>query len=379
MHDIHLFVPHFDVEASLTEIRTCLEKGWTGLGFKTVEFEKAWSEYTGLPNAHFVNSATSGLHLAVKILKDRWGWQDDDEVITTPFTFVSTNHALVYEKLKPVFADIDAHLCLDPAAVERMIGPRTRAVMFVGLGGSTGQWPAIVELCRRRGLKIILDSAHQSGTTLAGRTPGLDADATVFSFHAVKNLGTADGGMLCFADPADDVHARRLSWLGIDKDTFQPTLDGGNYKWRYEVNEIGYKYHGNSIMAALGLVQLRRLEADNAHRRRISAVYDEEFAGTSGIGLIPQPRGMVSSRHLYQVRIARRDAAILFLNDHRIFPGVHYRDNTQYQVYAEAHGTCPEAARASDEVLSLPLHLGITEEDARRVAGVLRRFVAAAA
>ena len=260
MHDIHLFVPHFDVEASLAEIRTCLEKGWTGLGFKTVEFETAWSEYTGLPHAHFVHSATSGLHLAVKILKDRGGWQDGDEIITTPFTFVSTNHAIVYENLKPVFADIDTHLCLDPIAVERLIGPRTRAVMFVGIGGNTGQWP------RHRGAvpparplphpRFRPSGGHHAGRARAGPRR---RDATVFSFHAVKNLGTADGGMVCFADAADDVRARRLSWLGIDKDTFQRTLDGGNYKWRYEVNEIGYKYHGNSIMAALGLVQLRRL------------------------------------------------------------------------------------------------------------------------
>ena len=103
------------------------------------------------------------------------------------------------------------------------------------------------------------------------------------------------------------------------------------------------------------------------------------WPASPGIGLIPQPSDTVSSRHLYQVRIARRDAAIPFLNGHRIFPGVHYRDNTQYQVYIEAQGTCPEAARAGDEVLSLPLHLGVAEDDARRVAGVLRQFVADAA
>src|SRR5881394_596340 len=113
---IHLFVPSFRVDECLAGIRECLEKGWTGLGFKTVEFEAAWAAYTGLPHAHFLNSATAGLHLAVKLLKEQHGWADGDEIITTPLTFVSTNHAILYERMRPVFADVDEYLCLDPAS-----------------------------------------------------------------------------------------------------------------------------------------------------------------------------------------------------------------------------------------------------------------------
>lgn len=136
MKTINIFRPEFRVDECLDEIRECLEKGWTGLGFKTLEFEEAWKKYTGLPNAHFLNSATSGLHLAVKILKDFHGWQDGDEIITTPLTFVSTNHAVLYENLNPVFADIDYSLNLDPESVAAKIGPKTRAIMFVGIGGN---------------------------------------------------------------------------------------------------------------------------------------------------------------------------------------------------------------------------------------------------
>lgn len=375
MGDINLFVPRFDVEACLTEIRECLERGWTGLGFKTVEFERAWCNFTGLPHGHFLNSATAGLHLAVKILKARLGWADGDEIITTPFTFVSTNHAILYEGLRPVFADIDDHLCLDPQSIAERIGPRTRAVIFVGHGGSTGQWQAVVDLCRARGLVLILDAAHQTGTRFRGRTPAADADVSIFSFQAVKNLPTADAGMICFAAAEDDAAARRLAWLGIDKDTFQRTIGQGAYKWRYEVDEVGYKYHGNSIMAAIGLVQLRHVEADNAWRRAISAVYDRELAGIDGIGLIPDAPDCVSSRHLYQVRVRQRDDAILYLNERRIFPGVHYRDNTLYKVYDFAAHSCSRASAASGEILSLPLHLGVSEEDAVFVARNLIDFV----
>ena len=110
---IQLFAPKFRVEECLAEIRECLEKGWTGIGFKTLEMEKAWKEYTGFPHAHFLNSNTSGLHLAFEIFKKKYGWLDGDEVITTPLTFVSVNHAILYANLKPIFADVDQYLCLD--------------------------------------------------------------------------------------------------------------------------------------------------------------------------------------------------------------------------------------------------------------------------
>ena len=136
---VQLFVPQYRIEECLSEIRTCLETGWTGAGFKTIEFETAWKKYTGLPNCHFLSSATAGLHLAVKLLKISNGWEDDAEIITTPLTFVSTNHAILYEQLTPIFADVDEYLCLDPKSVEKLITEKTKAVMFVGLGGNYGR------------------------------------------------------------------------------------------------------------------------------------------------------------------------------------------------------------------------------------------------
>lgn len=224
---IQLFVPSYRIDECLKEVRECLEKGWTGLGFKTVEFEKAWANYAKLPHAHFLNSNTSGLHLALYILKTRLGWDDDDEVITTPFTFVSTNHAILHARLRPVFADIDDYLCLDPSSVASRITSRTRAVMFVGVGGNTGQYDKIVDLCRESGLRLILDAAHMAGTRVGGWQVGPEPDAVVFSFQAVKNLPTADAGMICFKDGEDDDRVRKLSWLGISKDTYTRTAAQG--------------------------------------------------------------------------------------------------------------------------------------------------------
>lgn len=374
MKPIQLFVPTFRVEECLAQVRECLEKGWTGLGFKTNEFEQAWKEYTGLPHAHFLNSATSGLHLAVRLLKERYRWEDGDEVISTPLTFVSSNHAILYENLRPVFADVDDYLCLDPVSVAARITPRTRAVLFVGLGGNAGQLEAMVRLCRERGLKLILDAAHMSGTRLNGRHVGAEADVTVFSFHAVKNLPTADSGMICFPDAESDAAVRHWTWLGIDKDTFARTQSDATYKWYYDVEHVGFKYHGNSIMAGIGLVSLKYLEADNTHRRQLAEWYDERLGGIPGIERVRVGPGCESARHLYQVLVERRDDVMVGLNQAQIYPGVHYRDNTRYAMYA-GQPACPNAARASDRVISLPMHLQLGREDVDRVCEALRQLV----
>jgi len=362
---IQLFVPTFKVQECLEEMKICLEKGWTGLGFKTVEFEEKWKEYTGFENAHFLNSATVGLHLAVKILKMENDWNDGDEVITTPLTFVSTNHAILYENLKPVFADVDRYLCLDPEDIEKKIGDKTKAVIFVGLGGNTGQYSKIVDICKKYNLKLILDAAHIAGTRLYGEIPGKEADVVVYSFQAVKNLPTADSGMICFKDKRYDEICRKMTWLGINKDTYSRSSDKGAYKWKYDVEYIGYKYHGNSIMAAIGIVQLKYLDQDNAYRRQIAKWYDDGFKDYyDKIKPVPVAEGCESSRHLYIIEVNNRDELLLALNECGIYPGVHYRDNTEYKMFSDAYGTCPYAHQISNRILSLPMHLQLTKKDA---------------
>jgi dTDP-4-amino-4,6-dideoxygalactose transaminase len=369
---IQLFVPTFAIDDVLAEIRECLERGWTGLGFKTVEFENRWKEYAGLPHAHFLNSATAGLHLALNVLKGEYGWKDGDEVITTPLTFVSTNHAILYENLKPVFADVDEYLCLDPQSVAQRITPKTRALIFVGLGGNTGRFEEIQALCAAHDIKLILDAAHMAGTRLHDRTP--KGDVTVYSFQAVKNLPTADSGMICFEDGGLDAIARKKTWLGINKDTYTRTNEGGTYKWLYDVEFVGFKYHGNSIMAAVGLAQLPFLERDNARRREIATRYDAGFHGLEAISPIPVAPGCLSSRHLYQIAVEKRDQMMVHLNENGVFPGVHYLSNTDYRMFSDYRGLCPHAEKMSERIISLPLHLRLTDADVDKVIDDVIRF-----
>jgi dTDP-4-amino-4,6-dideoxygalactose transaminase len=373
---INVFVPKFHTEEILNEIRECLDKGWTGLGFKTIEFENKWKDYTGLPFAHFLNSNTSGLHLAVHQLKMQNNWNEGDEIITTPITFVSTNHVILYERLKPVFADVDQYICLDPDDIERKITSKTKAVMFVGMGGNTGQYGRIIEICKKHNLKLILDAAHMAGTKFCGKHVGNEADVSVFSYQAVKNLPSADSGMICFNDEESDKLVRQLSWLGISKDTYQRfNKSEGSYKWRYDVPNLGFKYHGNSVVASIALVQLKYLNEDNLYRNHLADNYTNLLQKIPNLKIVPIAPDCVSSRHLFQVLVPNRDKVIQALYDHQIYPGVHYLDNTDYPMYHYAKGTCPQAGYYSEHLLSLPLHLNISETDQQQVVEVLLKAI----
>ena len=384
MKAIQVLQPKFRKQEILSQIEECLDKGWTGLGYKTVELEEEWKRYTYFDNAHFLSSNTVGLHLAIRILKITNQWKDGDEIITTPLTFVSSNHAITYENLTPVFADIDDQLCLDPEDVESKITRKTKAILFVGIGGNIGQYKKIKELCDKYNLKLIFDAAHCAGTTsnrilhgaiIASTQVGWDADISVFSFQAVKNLPTADSGMICFQNKDYDQLARKMSWLGIDKDTFSRSNSKGTYKWDYDVPTLGYKYHGNSIMAAMGLVGLKYLNEDNSRRREIAEIYNKELKNIKNVTIIQHNLECESSRHLYQIRVKNRDKVMEYLNTHKIYPGVHYKDNTQYELYKKGYGTCPNAHKISKELITLPIHCNLQNEDCLRVVKILKQAI----
>jgi dTDP-4-amino-4,6-dideoxygalactose transaminase len=163
--------------------------------------------------------------------------------------------------------------------------------------------------------------------------------------------------------------------MGITEDSFARFQDGC-YRWKYDVTMVGHKYHGNSVAASLALVGLRYLDEDNARRRHVADEYDRAFDGIGAIGRLPVPDGCVSSRLLYQVRIARRDAVVQFMQERGISTGVHYRDNTEFPMYAYARGTCPRSHQMSAELLSLPMHIQLTAADVARVADALIEHVA---
>jgi len=372
MNKIQVLKPRYRVDECLNEIRECLEIGWTGIGYKTVEFENKWKEYTNLSNAHFLNSATAGLHLAIKVLKDKYKWNEKTEIITTPFTFVSTNHAIKYENLTPVFADIDDSLNLDPAKVREKINENTGAIIFVGIGGNTANLIEVINIAKEHEIPIILDAAHMAGSRINGKHVGFDVDVAVFSFQAVKNLPTADSGMICFKNEEDDKYARELSWLGINKDTFNRSKQG-NYKWDYNVKEVGYKYHGNSIMAALGLVGLKYLDMDNAYRREIAYWYTNNLKDY--VKIIEHENKNETSQHLFQIVVEDREKLINYLTENNIFPGVHYRQNIEYTPYKSDKKDYPLSTYYSEHILTLPIHTFLTKNDVDYISDIVKKAI----
>jgi dTDP-4-amino-4,6-dideoxygalactose transaminase len=269
---IRLFIPTFQIENCLAEIRECLEIGWTGSGFKTLEFEKAWAKYTDVDETLFLSSNSVGLDLALRGMKKYCDWDNDSEIISTALTFVSTNHAILLNGLVPVFAEVDDSLCLDPISVKNLVNEKTKAIMYVGIGGNAANLKVLREICDKFSLKLIVDAAHMAGTKIYGKSIENFADCTIYSFQAVKNLPTADSGAIYIKDPSLREKIRKLSWLGINSDTYSRNRDG-HYKWMYEVEDLGLKANGNSIMASIALAQLKVLDEDNAIRSSIIRKY----------------------------------------------------------------------------------------------------------
>lgn len=354
--NIPLFRPSISNEA-IEAVTDVLRSGWLGLGPRTREFEEQFAAYIGAPHCVGLNSCTSAIHLALKILDLPKG----SEVITTALTFVSTNHAILYEDLKPVFADIDpATGNLSVASVAEKITDRTRALLVVHYGGYPADIDELYELARSRGIAVIEDCAHACGSTYKGARVGSHGDLHAFSFHAVKNLPMGDGGALTVRKTDDDARLRRLRWLGIDKDTFRRTTNS-TYDWEYDVPEIGYKYHMNDIGAAIGLAQLRLLDEQNARRTAIAKAYRAQLAAVPGVTLPPESDDRTSSYHLFPILVDDRDALIRKLKEAGVGTGVHYRRNDEYSMYERAD--LPATEWFSSHVLSLPMHMCVSDED----------------
>ena len=363
---IQLFRPQVREEA-IQAVGEVLRSGWLGLGPKTAEFERAFAGYTGADYCVGVNSCTSALHLALRLLTLPPG----SEVITTPLTFVSTNHAILYEGMHPVFADIEPRTGnLDAGDAARRITDHTRAMVIVHYSGYPCDLDAFYALGRAHNLPIIEDCAHACGAAYRGRRIGSHGQYHAFSFHAVKNLPMGDGGALTLSQPEDDARARALRWMGIDRSTYQRSDGGRSYQWDYRVEEVGFKYHMNDIQAAIGLAQLPFLEEENRYRARLVARYRDALAGVPGVELLQQTADRQSSHHLCPILVDGRERLIDKLNAGGVDVGMHYRRNDDYPMYEQQE--LPNTAAFTARVLSLPLHLGLTEDDVDYVAGLIR-------
>ena len=368
---IPVFRPYHD-EAEIQAVAEVIRSGWWGQGPKTDEFERRFAEFVGAPLAVALNSATAALHLALKVADVEGG-----EVISTALTFVSTNHAILYNNATPVFADVQPDtLNIDPQDIARKVTPRTRAILVVHYGGHPADLDAIHEIADAHGLVVVEDAAHAAGASYHGQPIGNISPLTCFSFHPVKNLATGDGGMITLRDEAWAARLRRLRWVGINKDTWVRSAgkEASRYSWQYDVEELGYKYHTNDINAAIGLVQLERLPQTNARRREIAAMYDEGLGDLDWLQLPTVRPDVVSARHNYVVRLAERDKLADWLREHGIATGMHYIPNHLYAMYRRYATPLPVTEREWQRLLTLPLFPGLTDDEVAYIIETIRRY-----
>ncbi len=365
---INLFKPQYGQE-ELDNLAEVLASGWTGLGPKTAEFEKEFSRYVGVPYCVGVNSCTAALDLALKLLNISHG----DEVIVPAMTFVSTAHVVSYNLAYPIFADVDyGTLGLDIEDVKRKITTRTKAIIAVHYAGRPVDMRKLKEAVG--GIPIIEDCAHAAGGAYHGRKAGSMGDIGCFSFQAVKNLSMGDGGALALNDKAMADRAKRLRWLGIDKGTWDRTKLDQSYWWEYFVDEIGLKCNMNDIAAAIGLAQLKKLDAMNARRKRIAGMYSEAFAGIGWIEIPPSDdQEFQSAWHIYCIKAEGRDRLSTHLQERGVTVGVHYKPIHLYSCYGN-RATLPVAEKAFRKILSLPMHPGLTDQDVGRVIEAISSF-----
>ena len=365
---IQVFKPSMG-EEEIAAVAEVLKSGWIGLGPKTAEFEKRFAQYIGVQYAVGVNSATAALDLALKLLHINHG----DEVIVPTMTFVSTAHVVAYNLAMPIFADVDPKtLGIDLDDVEKKITPRTKAIIPVHYGGRPVDMEKLKDIAGD--IPIIEDAAHACGGLYKSKKCGSLGDIGCFSFHAVKNLAMGDGGALTLNNKEMAERAKRLRWLGIDKGTWDRSEIDKSYWWEYFVDEIGLKCHMNDIMAAIGLVQLEKLEEMNARRREIASMYTESFKDLDWIEMPPADESdYISSWHIYCIKVKQRDELSVYLQENEIATGVHYKPIHLYKCYGNKP-VLPVAERLFQQLLSLPMYPGMTNNDVEKVTDTVRAF-----
>lgn len=366
---IFLFRPYMGQE-EIDAVSDVLRSGWIGLGPITAEFEKRFSEYIGVKHSVGLNSCTAALDIALRLLRINHG----DEVLVPAMTFVSTGHVVAYNLAYPIFVDIDENtLQLDIDDMERKITCRTKAVIPVHYGGRPCDMDRIREIAHKHNLVVIEDAAHACGAEYKTKKAGSIGDIGCFSFHAVKNLATADGGMITLNEESLARRAKKLRWLGIDKGTWDRSKLDKSYWWEYFVDEIGLKDHMNDLNASIGLVQLKKLDAMNAKRKQIAGTYTEAFKGLPIITPPQDDKDYKSSWHIYYIKIKNRDKLSVSLNDSGIQSGVHYKPINTYSCYGN-RAVCPKAEKAFESIISLPCHPGLTDEQVNRVIDHVVKF-----
>ena len=362
-----------EIEAVVETLRS----SWIGTGPRVQEFEQAARNYTGARYTAAVASCTAALHLSMVV----GGIQPGDEVITTTLTFAATANSIIHAGAVPVLVDVERDtMNIDPAAIEAAISPRTRAIIVVHFAGRPCNMDAVEAIAAKHDLLVIEDAAHAFEAEYKGRRIGTISPLTCFSFYVTKNITTGEGGMIASNRPELIDKVKQYALHGLSADAWSRFSDK-RYK-HYEVTFPGFKYNMTDVQAALGLVQLGKIDGWLARRNEIWQQYNEAFADLPCTLPAPEEQNTRHARHLYTIIVdtdsasVDRDTLITRMAGFGIGTGVHYRGIHLHQYYREQFGMKPEdfpnASWISDRTMSLPLSAKLSDSDVDRVIGALR-------
>jgi len=354
-----------EVKAVIEVLRSGNLTTGLGNGPNVLRFERAFAEFVKSKHAIAVNSGTAALHSALLAV----GVSRGDEVILPSFTFVATAEMIVLAGAKPVFVDINPETyTIDPAKIEEAITDKTKAMIPVDLYGLSADMEVIREIAEKHGLKIIEDAAQAHGALYKGDPPGKFADIACWSFYASKNMTTGEGGMIT---TNDDELADKLRCIRSHGE-----------KRKYHSQMLGHNYRMPEIEAAIGYIQLKKLPKFLEKRRRNAEKLTEKLEECNKIVLPKEPDGYKHSWYLYTIRLkdanaAERDAFAEKLKSCGIGVGIYYHTPIHMMDYYRQFGgyRLPETEKASQQVLSLPVHPGVSEEQASFIADTVIQFL----
>ena len=359
-------------EEDIEAVTAVLRGDWLTTGPAVTAFEKAVGAVAGGHRAVSCTSGTAALHIAYSALRLDPG----DQVVTTPMTFVATASGASLLGAEVVFADVaEDTALLDPAAVQAAVTGRTRVIAAVDYAGHPADYDALQPLADQVGALTLGDAAHSIGGTYRGRPVGSLADLTTMSFFPTKNLTTGEGGAVVCRDPEIARRAEEFHFIGLVRDRVRFALpDEG--PWHQEVHEFGLNYRLTDIASALGLAQLRRLDAFKQRRAEITALYNTALADVGGVRRPTQREDVDPAWHLYPLRIldGRRREVFEKMRAGGVGVQVNYIPVYWHPVYADLgyrRGMCPNAEAFYAEELSLPLFPDLTDDQVDQVVDSL--------
>lgn len=365
-------------DAEIEAVTAVLRSGWITTGPRNHEFEERFAAHVGARHAVALCSATAAMHLTLLAL----GIGPGDEVITPSLTWVSTANLICLLGATPVFVDSDRDtLMVTPQAVEAALSPRTKAIIPVHYAGACCDLDGLRAIAQRHGAALVEDAAHAVGTRYRGRPVGASGTA-IFSFHAIKNLTCAEGGMLVTDDAALAERVRRLKFHGLAVDAFD--RDSLGRKPQAQVVEPGFKYNLSDIHAALGLAQLDRIAQMNAQRREFAQRYLERLQGLPVLPLRQPADPAEHAWHLFILRIDAqdcgldRDAFMEALKARGIGTGIHFIATHLHPWYRERWPTLrlPDSEWNSQRICSIPLFPDLGPEGVERVVTAIEAVLA---